>query len=256
MMAWELGFANFKSYHSSTLKILSEEYFASKYLMIKAFEILILMWNWESWRHQSMFFFSPLIQTSLSEGKIRGRQGGRRREEGDACGEHLCECVCAYYLQIWMYLCHSCACSLRVSRSEVRDCLIFLNHGKQAGALLTMSLRVNAPNNFQVKNPLCREVWIPCLLLQNKNADPHSTFSVAEDFFFSSSSYKFPFKQGETRAHICPSWTYLKKTKQAHTYLSISTALILLPKYLKTIQREHLALTFITQRNQDHWYKM
>ena len=84
-------------YLSSTLKILSEEHFAHNYLMIKAFEILIWMWNWEALAEASVsVFFSLLIQTSLSEGEERGSRG--RREEGRERGRetHVWGNICVY----------------------------------------------------------------------------------------------------------------------------------------------------------------
>lgn len=164
--------------------------------MIKAFEILIWMWNWEAvvTASVSVLFFFLLIQTSFSEGKNTSRQegrrggGGGRHARGNICvgvcmwflwENHICICICANVDVSLLFLC---AFSVRLSLSEVRDCLIFLKHCKQARALLTMSLRVNAQNNFQLKIRFSGKSEFHAYYYRI-NADPHSASARRWDFW-------------------------------------------------------------------------
>lgn len=161
MKAWKLGFANSKSY-LPLLNIKDPEWEA---LCLKLFDHKSF-WNIDlnvklRGSHEGIrqCFFSLLIQTSFSEGKNRGTQGGKGREEGDTCGgEHLCACGCVYVILEPRMSMHSCRCirysCLSLFLSEAREIAWFFffgSHCKQARALLTMSLRVNAHNNFQLR---------------------------------------------------------------------------------------------------------
>lgn len=102
-------------YLSSTLKILSGKHFAWNYL-IKAFEILIWMWNWEAVVKASVSIFSPSFNPNFflwgREYRLTGSKWGGW---GVAAEEHLCGCAAwerityVYaFVQMWMYLCYSC----------------------------------------------------------------------------------------------------------------------------------------------------
>lgn len=163
--------------------------------MIKAFEILIWMWNWEAVVTASvsvLFFpFNPNFffwgQEHKQAGREKGRGGGRHARGNICVGvcmwflweNHICICICANVDVSLLFLC---ACSVRLSLSEVRDCLIFLKHCKQARALLTMSLRVNAQNNFQLKIRFSGKSEFHAYYYRI-NADPHSASARRWDFW-------------------------------------------------------------------------
>lgn len=133
-------------------------------------------------------FFSLLIQTSFCEGKNTGWQAANW-----GGGEHLCGCApwerITYvyaFVQMWMYLCYSCLFCVPLSSEWGERLLDFWNtvlkHCKQARALLTMSLRVNAQNNFQLKIRFSGKSEFHAYYCRI-NADPRSTSTRRRNFW-------------------------------------------------------------------------
>lgn len=80
---------------------------------------------------------------------------------------------------------------------------VFWSYCEQAGALLTMSLRVNAPNNFQVKILFSgKSEFHACF----SGINPHSTFGA-----------KLPFQHSETKQRHLDLFSYKSTDRFFHS---------------------------------------
>lgn len=106
------------------------------------------------------------------------RMDGRKRD----VYEDICVCMSLYVLIVMgVYMCMhlqtQCLWAspcIPVCSLSLAECLIFLNHCKHTRALLTMPLRVNAQNNFQLKIRFSGKSEFHAYYCRI-NADPHST---------------------------------------------------------------------------------
>lgn len=134
---------------------------------------------------------------------------GQRREfeGGGGCTlGNICVGVCMWFLresityvyafvQMWKYLCYSSASPPAPPPSTFFFLLLrvwlrwdwFLKRGKQARALLTMSLRVNAQNNFQLKIRFSGKSEFHAYYYRI-NAEPHSASAQRQDFFLAATT--------------------------------------------------------------------
>lgn len=101
---------------------------------------------------------------------------GRKRD----VYEDICVCMSLYVLIVMgVYMCMHLQTQclwpcIPVCSLSLAECLIFLNHCKHTRALLTMPLRVNAQNNFQLKIRFSGKSEFHAYYCRI-NADPHST---------------------------------------------------------------------------------
>lgn len=166
MTAWKLGFVNSKSYLPlHNIKDPQRGALGSKLFDDKAFEILIWMWNWEA--SVSVFLFLSQLLHMRSE--KRSSEDGRGRSR--ACsGKHLCDSTCIYKHaceSVYPPVCIFASCWGRWGTQW------FLNHCKQARALLTMPLRVNAQKQLSTQIRFSGKSEFHAYYC-GINADPHS----------------------------------------------------------------------------------
>lgn len=177
MTTWKLGFVNSKSYLPLLdIKDPQRGALCSKLFDDKSFWNIDLNVKLRGSRESISQCFSLLIQTSLSEGRKRSR----KKEKETHVGEHLCVCVCdscemcTHLNKKRLCVCATVCIPVCASFWVRWETAWFLNRRKQVRALLTMPLRVNAQNNFQLKIRFSGKSEFHAYYCRI-NADPHST---------------------------------------------------------------------------------
>lgn len=169
-------------YLSSALKILSEGALCLRLFDDKSFWNIDLNVKLRGSREGISQCFSLLNPNFFIWGARReaekegGREGGRHMWGNicvcDSCERGTCVQLCSRGRMFASAAIRAFPCVF--SERGERVAWFFLNHCKQARALLTMPLRVNAQNNFQLENPLFRKKSEFLAYYCRRNADPHS----------------------------------------------------------------------------------